>query len=381
MAATKRDYYEILGVPRTASADEIKRAYRRLAMKYHPDRNDGDGKTDAEQKFKEAAEAYEILSDANKRHRYDQFGHEAVRGQHDYAHMNVSDIFSMFEDIFGGAFGQSFGGGRVRGQPGRGFDLETRVDMTLLEVADGAQKTIEFERQDACETCRGTGAKPGSKPVICPQCGGQGRVAQQGFGGMFRMVTTCPACRGRGSVVKDRCSACNGGGRQLRRRTVIVSIPRGVHDGQVLRVPGEGEAGEAGAAPGDLHVYIAVQEHPIFSRHQNDLVCQIPIGFTEAALGAEIEVPTLRGSQSLAIHPGSQHGQVFKLKGDGLPDLRTGRPGDELVQIVIEVPKKLTERQKQLLKDFAATEETQVRQTRKTFADKLKGLFNGDQKG
>lgn len=381
MAATKRDYYEILGVPRTASADEIKRSYRRLAMKYHPDRNDGDGKAQAEIHFKECAEAYEVLSDANKRHRYDQFGHEGVKGQHDFSHMNASDIFSMFEDIFGGAFGQSFGGGRVRGQPGRGYDLETRVEMTLLEVAEGAQKTIEFERQDTCETCKGSGAKPGSKPIVCPQCGGQGRVQQQGFGGMFRMVTACPNCKGRGSIVKDRCPSCNGGGRQLRRRTVVVTIPRGVQDQQVLRVPGEGEAGEAGGPPGDLHVYIAVPEHPVFSRHNNDLVCQIPVSFTEAALGAVVEVPTLRSSQPLDIPAGSQHGQVFKLKNCGLPDLRTGRVGDELVQIIIEVPKKLTDRQRQLLQEYAETDESHVRQTRKTFMDKLKGLFNSEQKG
>jgi molecular chaperone DnaJ len=377
VAAAKRDYYEILGVPRTASADEIKRAYRRLAMKYHPDRNDGDGKTKAEAQFKEAAEAYEILSDDNSRHRYDQFGHAGVKGQHDYAHMNVTDIFSMFEDIFGA----SFGGGRGRAQPGRGYDLETRADLTLVEVADGCQKTLEFERQDTCETCRGSGAKPGSQPIVCPQCGGQGRVAQQGFGGMFRMVTTCPACRGRGSVVRDRCPTCGGGGRQLRRRTVIVTIPHGVHDGQVLRVPGEGEAGEAGAPPGDLHVHIAVKEHPVFSRHHNDLVCQIPISFTEAALGAKIEVPTLRASQTLEIPQGSQHGQMFKLKNLGLPDLRSGRPGDQIVQIVIEVPKKLTERQRQLLMDFADTEESHVQKQRKGFMDKIKGFFNGDQKG
>jgi molecular chaperone DnaJ len=376
VAATKRDYYEILGVARNASADDIKRAYRRLAMKFHPDRNDGEDKTQAEARFKEAAEAYEILSDPGKRNRYDQFGHQGVKGQHDFSHMNVSDIFSMFEDIFGGAFG-----GRGHAQPGRGYDLETRVDLTLLEVADGCQKTIEFERQDTCETCKGSGAKPGSQPVACPQCGGQGRVAQQGFGGMFRMVTTCPACRGRGSVVRDRCPACGGGGRQLRRRTVAVTIPHGIQDGQILRVPGEGEAGQNGAPPGDLHVFLGVKEHPVFSRHNNDLVCQIPVSFTEAALGTDVEVPTLRASEPLMIPAGSQHGQVFKLKGGGLPDMRTGRPGDELVQIVIEVPRKLTDRQKQLLRDFAETEHARMLQTRKTFMDKLKGFFNGDEKG
>lgn len=379
MAAAKRDYYTILGVERNASDEDIKRAYRRMAMKFHPDRNDGDGKVEAEVKFKEAAEAYEILSDAQKRQRYDQFGHEGVRGQHDFSHMNVTDIFSMFDEIFGAGLG-GMGGARGATQTARGFDLETRVELTLIDVADGCQKTIEFERQDSCETCHGSGAKPGSAPVTCPQCQGQGRVAQQGFGGMFRMVTNCPACRGRGQVVRDRCSACGGGGRQLRRRSVIVKIPPGVQDGQAVRVMGEGEAGEAGAPPGDLHVYIAVKEHPIFSRHNNDLVCQVPVSFTEAAMGATVDVPTLRGTEAMEVPAGSQHGQVFKLKGHGLPDIRSARKGDELVQIVIEVPKKLSEKQKQILREFAATEEAGVRQNRKSILDKLKGIFSGQEK-
>src|SRR2546423_5567452 len=214
MAVTKRDYYEVLGVARTASGEEIKRAYRRLAMKHHPDRADGD-KSAAELKFKECAEAYEVLSDDHKRRRYDQFGHQGVQGAHDFSHMDVGDIFSMFDDIFGGAFG----GGAARGTPQarsarvqRGFDLETQVELSLQEVASGTEKTIEFEKQDTCEKCSGTGAKPGTSPVVCPQCGGQGRVAQQGFGGMFRMVTTCPNCRGRGSVVRDHCTSCGGSG-------------------------------------------------------------------------------------------------------------------------------------------------------------------------
>jgi molecular chaperone DnaJ len=375
LSATKRDYYEILGVARTADDGEIKRAYRRLAMKFHPDRNDGAGKAEAEIKFKECAEAYEVLSDPGKRQRYDQFGHDGVRGQHDFSHMNATDIFSMFNDIFGGNFA-GMGGGRR--QEARGYDLETRVDLTLMEVANGSQKTIDFERQDTCDTCRGSGARPGSSASVCPQCGGQGRVAQQGFGGMFRMVTTCPACRGRGSVVRDRCPACGGSGRQLRKRTVIVKIPPGAHDGQAVRVVGEGEAGEQGAPPGDLHVYISVAEHPVFSRHNNDLVCQMPIGFAEAALGATIDVPTLKGTESLDVPSGTQHGQVFKLKGRGLPDVRSGRYGDELVQIVVEVPKKLSDKQKALLREYAEIEQVQVRQARKSFFDKLKGMFKGD---
>ncbi len=260
MASVKRDYYEVLGVVKTADGEEIKRAYRRLAMKYHPDRNQGEGHAAAEVKFKECAEAYEVLSDPQKRQRYDQHGFGGVSGQHDFSHMDVGDIFSMFNDIFGGG-----GGGAARGgRPARGFDLETQVELTLNEVATGAEKSIEFERQDKCETCKGSGAKPGSTPVVCVACGGQGRVAQQGFGGMFRMVTTCPNCRGRGAVVKDHCPACGGTGRQLKRRKVTVKIPAGVHEGQAVRIQGEGEAGEQGAPPGDLHCYIAVKEHPIF---------------------------------------------------------------------------------------------------------------------
>ncbi|HEX8524934.1 MAG TPA: molecular chaperone DnaJ [Tepidisphaeraceae bacterium] len=380
MAVTKRDYYEILGVERTATGEDIKRAYRRLAMKYHPDRN-GDNKAEAEAKFKECAEAYEILSDEQKRRRYDQYGHQGVTGQHDFSHMDVSDIFSMFDDIFGG-IGGGFGGaagGRGRARVARGFDLETQVELSLAEVATGTEKTIEFEKQDHCEQCKGTGAKPGSQPIVCVQCGGQGRVAQQGFGGMFRMVTTCPNCRGRGSVVREHCSSCGGTGRQLRKRVVTVRIPAGVHDGQAVRIAGEGEPGEHGAPAGDLHCYIAVKPHPIFSRHNNDLVCQFPISFTQAALGAHVEVPTLKGSEKLEIPGGTQHGEVFKLKGRGLPDVRTHRQGDELVQVLIEVPKKLTEKQKQLLKEFAGTEDGNSLPQRKSFLDKLKTIISGQE--
>jgi len=376
VAAAKRDYYEVLGVAKTADADEIKRAYRRMAMKHHPDRANGD-KAAAELAFKECAEAYEVLSDAQRRRRYDQYGHQGLSGQHDFSHMDVTDIFTMFDDIFGGAFGGRGGAARQRATA-RGFDLETRVELTLAEVAVGCDKTIEFEKQDRCEVCAGSGAKPGSPPITCVQCGGQGRLAQQGFGGMFRMVVTCPNCRGRGVVVRDHCPSCGGTGRQLRRRTVVVKIPAGVHEGQAVRVSGEGEAGEAGAAAGDLHVYISVREHPIFSRHNNDLVCQVPVSFAEAALGAKVDVPTLRGSESMEIAPGTQHGEVFKLKNRGLPDLRSGRAGDQLVQITIEVPRKLTDRQKQILREFAETEEARVNAQRKSFLDKIKGMFKAE---
>ena len=368
MPHTKRDYYEVLGVQKGADAEEIKRAYRRLAMKYHPDRNPGDAA--AEASFKEAAEAYEVLSDAAKRQRYDQYGHQGVAGQHDFSHMNSTDIFSMFEEIFGGLGG----GGRRAGRagPSRGYDLETQVELTLAEVANGCEKTIEYERQDICDTCSGTGAKAGSSPVQCGTCGGRGQVAQQGFGGMFRMVTNCPACRGRGSVIKDPCKGCSGTGRKMKKRSVTVRIPEGIHEGQGLRVAGEGEAGELGGPPGDLNVYIAIKQHPIFTRHNNDLVCQVPVSFTQAALGAEIDVPTLKGSEKLDIPPGTQHGEIFKMRGKGLPDRRSGRSGDELVQILLEVPRKLNEKQKQLLREFQALEDHASLPGRKGFLDKLK---------
>ncbi|HEY0008061.1 MAG TPA: molecular chaperone DnaJ, partial [Tepidisphaeraceae bacterium] len=371
MAAVKRDYYEVLGVAKSASDDEIKRAYRKLAMKFHPDRNPGDAA--AEASFKEAAEAYEVLSEPGKRQRYDQLGFQGVQGQaHDYSGMDAGDIFSMFEDIFGG-----FGGGR-RQQPGagnrptRGFDLETQVELTLSDVAQGAEKTIEFDKQEICDVCDGSGAKKGSGPVTCPTCGGQGRVAQQGFGGMFRMVTACPNCRGAGKVVKDKCNNCGGVGRVAAKRSVTVRIPAGVHEGQAVRIAGEGEPGDNGGPSGDLHCYITVKPHPMFTRHGNDIVCQVPISFTQAALGADIEVPTLKGRDTVEVPAGTQHGEVFKLKGKGLPDVRSHRNGDEIVQIIIEIPKKLNDRQKQLLRDFASTEDSLVMPQKKGFWDKLK---------
>lgn len=381
MATTKRDYYEVLSVTRTASGDEIKRSYRKLAMKYHPDRAGPDDKVEHEALFKECAEAYEVLSDDAKRQRYDQFGHAGVGGQHDFSHMDVGDIFTMFglDELFGGGGGRRRGGGQGPGGKPRGFDLETQVELTLAEVATGAEKTIEFERQDACDTCKGSGSKPGSSPVVCVQCGGQGRIAQQGFGGMFRMVTTCPNCKGRGTVVKDHCPTCKGSGRQLKHRVVTVKIPAGVHEGQAVQIPGEGEPADGpGGQAGDLRVYIAVKPHTIFTRHNNDVVCQVPVSFTQAALGGKLEVPTLKGRETIDVPGGTQHGEVFKLKGKGLPEIRGYKTGDQLVQILIEVPRKLTDRQKQLLRDFADDEEAGHLPQRKGFMDKVKNLFTGE---
>ncbi|MBK7406047.1 MAG: molecular chaperone DnaJ [Phycisphaerales bacterium] len=383
---TTRDYYEILSVERTADGEEIKRAYRRLALKYHPDRNPDD--PEAESKFKEAAEAYEILSDDAKRKVYDQFGHDGLRrgggpATHDFSRMDATDIFSMFEEIFGGGRG-GFGGQRAgRPRAARGYDLETEVTLDLADVAHGVERDVEFTRLDICEKCTGTGAKPGTKPQTCPTCAGQGKVAQQGLGGMFRMVTACPHCRGRGTIVKDPCETCRGKGRVPKKRKLTVKVPPGVHDGQAVRISGEGEPPAPDASPdgqgarGDLHVVVRVKEHTLFERDGDNLLVELPISFTQAALGAEVEVPTIEGRRPLKIHPGAQHGEIYKLDGEGLPNLRSGRKGDLVTLIKIEIPKKLSTKQQEILRDFAATEDHSVLPESHGFWKKMKDLFGG----
>lgn len=368
MPPAQRDYYEVLGIERSADAEEIKRAYRRLAMKYHPDRNPGDA--EAESKFKEAAAAYEVLADEQKRRIYDQYGHEGLRGSggpatHDFSRMDPNDIFSMFADIFGGGFGGGGGGGRGRRQgPARGYDLETEVAITLEDVAAGVETTVDFARLDVCESCTGSGAKPGSKPVTCPTCGGQGKVQQTGLGGMFRMVTACPTCHGRGKVVKEFCSSCKGRGRVSKKRKLSVRIPPGIRDGQAVRVRGEGEPPPQEESPsgeglrGDLMVVVRVQEHKLFQRNEDDLVLELPISFTQAALGAEIEVPTIEQDRAkLTVPRGTQFGDVFRLTDKGLPDVRDPRrKGDLVVVVKVDVPKKLSAAQEKLLRELAALE-------------------------
>ncbi|MFI4898489.1 MAG: molecular chaperone DnaJ [Phycisphaerales bacterium JB059] len=383
---TTRDYYEVLGGERTADGDEIKRAYRRMAMKYHPDRNPGDA--EAEAAFKECAEAYEILSDDAKRQRYDQFGHDAFRGAgsaaHDFSRMHVDDIFSMFNDIFGGGGGGGFGG-RARAGPraARGYDLETEVSLTLKDVLTGAEREVEFSRLDVCAACSGSGAKPGTEPETCQTCGGQGKVQQQGLGGMFRMVTACPHCRGRGTVVKDKCDTCRGKGRVSKKRKLTVKIPAGISDGQAVRVQGEGEppppeASPTGAgAPGDLHVGVRVAEHDLFEREGDHLLLQMPISFTQAALGAEVDVPTLDGSTTLSIPRATEFGAMFKIPGEGLPNLRSQRRGDLVVIVKIETPKKLTSKQEDLLREFAKTEDKHVNPESHGFFKKIADLLGG----
>ncbi|MEX0886216.1 MAG: molecular chaperone DnaJ [Phycisphaeraceae bacterium] len=375
--ATQRDYYEILNVERSASAEQVKRAYRKLAMKYHPDRNPGDA--EAERRFKEAAEAYEILADDDKRRRYDRYGHAGLRGTsgHDFSSMDPGDIFSMFEDIFGGAFAGGGGGrSRARGRGRRGYDLETQVEISLEDVYKGAEREVEFTRQDVCETCDGSGAKPGSEPVTCVTCAGTGQVAQSGFGGMFRMVTTCPACGGQGQVHRDKCSACKGSGRQPQHRKLTVKIPPGIHDGQAIRVPAEGEPGSAGGLRGDLHVIVRVEEHELFNREDDHLILRMPISFTQAAMGATVKVPTLNGEHELTIKAGTQHGQLVRIDGQGLPNLRTAERGDLIVALTIEIPTRLSEKQRDLLREFAATENRDVMPESTGFWDKIKAYLS-----
>ena len=372
----KRDYYEVLGVGKTASADDIKRAYRRMAMKYHPDKNPDD--KEAEAKFKECAEAYEVLSNANKRQSYDQFGHEGLRGSgmHDFSRMNVEDIFSMFgfEDFFGGIFGG--GRGRRPGRragPTRGYDLETTVELTLNDIAKGTEKTIEFTRQDSCSECGGTGSAKGSSPGRCPTCKGTGQVARGG--GFFQMVSTCRQCGGSGQIITNPCKKCKGAGRVPKKRTVNIKIPPGVHEGQGIRVTSEGEPGRSGGPRGDLYCYVRVKPHKFLQRDGNDLVAVVPISFTQAALGTTIDVPSINGTKGLKIPPGSQYGSIFRIKGQGLPDMRTHRTGDQLVQITVETPTRLNKDQQELLREFAKTENKRVSPKSVGFFETLKKHF------
>lgn len=381
MQMAQRDYYEVLGVSRSASADEIKKAYRKLALKYHPDRNQGDDEAVA--KFKEASEAFDVLSDSGKRQRYDQFGHAGVSGAggrggggfHD-----INDIFSAFGDIFEGfGFGGATGGGRRSGRSGarRGASLETTVVLELPEAASGCQRTLEVTRREACDTCSGSGARPGSDVATCSTCGGHGQVIQsQGF---FRVQTTCPACKGEGRTVRDPCHDCNGSGRVMKTSTLEISIPAGVDTGMQMPIRGEGEAGIKGGPRGDLLVNFQVKEHPLFERHGQDLLCRLPISYSQAALGAEVEIPTLTGRESLKIKAGTQPGDVHRLRHKGMPD-PNGRHhvGDQIVEIQVEVPRKVSKRQEELLRELAELEENDVMPQKKSFFDQVKDFFAGD---
>ena len=373
--ATKRCYYEVLQVEKTVGPDVLKRSYRKLALKFHPDNYKGD-KTEGETKFKELAEAYEVLSDPQKRQQYDQYGHDGLNGSgmHDFSSMGFGDIFSMFNDIFGG--GGGFGGARSAHQE-RGLDLETEVSLTLEEVAIGSEQTLEFERMDYCETCGGSGAKPGTQPERCSACGGYGQVQQQvsGFFGMSIRVVPCQECAGKGKIVKDPCNDCSGTGRTKTRRVLSVSIPAGIRNGQVVRVRNEGEPANNGPHRGDLHVYVNVEEHSLLIRKGDDLVCQVPVPFTTAALGGKIQVPTLDGLKDIEIAAGSQNGHVISMRKKGLPAIGSSYKGDLHVQVLVEVPKKVSAEQRELLEKLAELDHKNVTPKRKSFLDKLKDCF------
>ncbi|BBV00148.1 molecular chaperone DnaJ [Providencia hangzhouensis] len=371
----KRDFYEVLGLERNASDKDIKRAYKRLAMKHHPDRNQGD--KDSEDKFKEIKEAYEVLSDEQKRAAYDQYGHAAF----EQGGMGGGGGFgggADFSDIFGDVFGDIFGGGRRQQRPSRGSDLQYNMELTLEEAVRGVTKEIRIPTLETCDVCHGNGAKPGTSADTCSTCHGMGQVhMRQGF---FSVQQPCPTCHGRGKVIKDPCNKCHGHGRVERYKTLSVKIPAGVDTGDRVRLSGEGEAGENGAPAGDLFVQVHVLPHNIFERDGNNLHCEVPINFADAALGGEIEVPTLDGRVKLKIPAETQTGKIFRMKGKGVKSVRGGLQGDLMCHIVVETPVKLNEKQKELLKEFGESlggksgEKNSPRS--KSFLDGVKKFFD-----
>ncbi len=369
--AEKRDYYEVLGVDRNAGEAQISEAYRKLALRYHPDRNPDD--EEAVGRFKEAAEAFEVLSHPEKRATYDRYGHAGLGGGAPHFH-DVSDIFTAFGDIFGeGFFSDFFGGGGRGARAHRGADIQCEVKLDLFEAARGTSKVIRFVRHVACETCHGSGAKPGSRPEVCRYCGGKGRVVHSS--GIFAMQSTCPSCHGSGQMIREACGTCRGQGFVQKKFTRKVEIPAGVDDGNRLRLSGEGEPSPQGGPPGDCYCVIHVAEHPLFQRKGQDLICQVPISYPQAALGATIEVPTLDGRESLAIPAGSQNGDLFTLKGRGMPDPRYRGRGNLVVQVFVEVPQTLTPEHEAALRHLAEIENVHIPPTRKSFFEKLKELL------
>ena len=363
---TKRDYYEVLNVSRSADEETLKKSYRKLALQYHPDRNPGDKAS--EEKFKEAAEAYAVLSDSDKRARYDQFGH-SMGGAGFSGFEGFQDAFGGFNDIFGdlfdGFFGGSGGGGRRRGRGQRGADLEYTVELELAEVLTGKTFDLELSRKETCGECQGTGAEKGSKRKTCADCGGRGEVrVSQGF---FTLRRTCPRCHGEGESIERPCQACHGEGRARKTRKLQVKIPAGIEHGSRLRVTGEGEAGQGGASRGDLYVQVRVRKNKTFERQGQDIYCEVLIPYTVAVLGGEVEVPTLTGTTRLEIASGTPAGKVFKIKGEGVPTVGMGdRRGEEYVKVDIEIPVKVSKEERDLLEKLAAGRKEKI-QTKKSF--------------
>jgi molecular chaperone DnaJ len=345
---TRRDYYQILGVETNASEEEIKKSYRKLAMQFHPDRNPGN--KEAEEKFKEAAEAYEVLSDPEKRDIYSRYGHAGLSGVGYRGFSGFEDIFSSFGDIFGDVFGFKTGHSRSRTGARAGADLRYDLRISFMDAALGAATEINLKKQILCASCRGSCCAPGTSPKICGLCQGRGQVTQSS--GFFSISSTCPQCRGQGGVIATPCPECSGGGRVTAEKTVQLKIPAGVETGSRLRLRGEGEEGEYGGQSGDLYVFIEVEQHEVFERNGDDIYCRIPITFLQATLGATVEAPTLTGEEKLKIPRGTQTGKIFRLKGKGIPHLRGYGRGDHLIETVVTVPTSLTKKQEELLKEF-----------------------------
>lgn len=349
----KRDYYEILGVGKSAADTELKAAYRKLALRFHPDRNPGD--KSAEENFKEAAEAYEVLRDPRKRQLYDQFGHQGLEGSGFSGFGGFEDIFSSFGDIFEDFFGFSTRGRGGRNRAQRGADLRYDLTISFMDAAFGVETAIDLDKHETCTRCEGHGIEPGTHAETCPQCRGAGQIGRsQGF---FTIRTTCPQCRGTGQVIPNPCAECSGSGQVLVHKTVSVKIPAGVDNTSRLRLSSEGQAGALGGPPGDLYVFIHVKPHDFFRREENDIICQVPISFIQAILGDQIVVPTLDGEKSLDIPKGTQFGDVFRFRGEGIPSLRNGRRGDQIIQVTIKTPTHITKKQEELLREFARLED------------------------
>ena len=389
----KRDYYEVLGVSKNAAADEIKKAYRNLALKYHPDRVPAERKKEAEERFKEISEAYEVLIDSQKRSNYDQYGHSGVEGAfkqggftwQDFHHFDdIKNIFGEFDlsDLFkgfgfgGDVFGEEFGTTtrrRAQGLQRRGADLEYSLEIEFEEAAFGAEKTLTIPRHEACSECGGSGARPGSKKERCPACGGRGQIVSSG--GFFNIARTCDRCGGEGEFIKSPCPSCGGRGRVRIKRNITVKIPAGVDSGSRLRVHGEGEAGEKGGRRGDLYVAIYVKRHEIFERQDYDIYCEVPISFVTAVFGGELEIPTLGGKAKMKIPAGTQSGRVFRLRGKGIAHLSDGGIGDEMVKVQVEVPTDLTQEQKRLLKEYGRASGEDGGPLSRSFMEKMKKIF------
>ncbi len=379
----KRDYYEVLGLAKNASEEDIKKAYRKLAMKYHPDRNQGDDAKKAEEKFKEAKEAYEMLSDPQKRSAYDQYGHAGVDPNMGAGRGPGPEGFGGFAEAFGDIFGDLFGQGGAGGRRGpggqqvyRGGDLSYTMEITLEEAANGKETQIRIPSWESCETCHGSGAKPGTSPKACPSCGGSGTVhLRQGF---FSIQQTCPHCHGSGRIIPEPCPTCSGAGKLRKQKTLEVKIPAGINEGMRIRSAGNGEPGTNGGPPGDLYIEIRIKQHEIFERDGDDLHCTIPVSMTHAALGGAVEVPTLGGKAEIELPEGTQHGKTFRLRGKGIKGLRSSYPGDLYCHVAVETPVKLTEHQRKLLKELDESfrkSGDRHSPNAKSFTDRIKDLF------